>query len=372
MTNIKETNPIQPSCPDKVLAISIIPLFLLLVLVAGYMNLFPLKVESHTLIIISFILVVFTFFVRHNATFTACYIDRSSAHMENRLKMELDANALTIMRETKSTLNVKDFMEAYCKEIRNDHFARVATSIFPMLGILGTFIAIAISMPDFTVKDTNALDREISVLLSGIGTAFYASIYGITLSLIWTYFEKRGNTKIDKKLYNLERRYRTRIWRQVDLIKYEHMQSKLKDQQVVQTLKEIFNIDFIHTMNDQYLKNFMTIVTHATEGFSQVTKNMQVASQELRETLESIYDRREGVGTIDAIKNDIETFNENAREIRESMKHFDGSVEHTFDKIDNEVSQIVEKLTTFARMIAEQSTQISKISDQHKEENEKQ
>ncbi len=30
------------------------------------------------------------------------------------------------------------------------NFAKIGTSTFPMLGILGTFIAIAISMPDFT------------------------------------------------------------------------------------------------------------------------------------------------------------------------------------------------------------------------------
>ncbi len=56
------------------------------------------------------------------------------------------------------------------------NFAVVATSLFPMLGILGTFTAIAISMPDFSIDDMGSLDKQISILLSGIGTAFYASI----------------------------------------------------------------------------------------------------------------------------------------------------------------------------------------------------
>ena len=50
---------------------------------------------------------------------------------------------------------------------------------FPTLGILGTFISIALSMPDFTSNNIVALDSEITKLLSGVGTAFYVSIYGI-------------------------------------------------------------------------------------------------------------------------------------------------------------------------------------------------
>jgi flagellar motor component MotA len=99
--------------------------------------------------------------------------------MESDLQEALKENSLTIMGETKSTLEIETFINEYYKEIRNDNFAKVASSVFPMLGILGTFIAIALSMPDFTVKDLDALDQEISILLSGIGTAFYASIYGI-------------------------------------------------------------------------------------------------------------------------------------------------------------------------------------------------
>jgi uncharacterized membrane-anchored protein YhcB (DUF1043 family) len=219
--------------------------------------------------------------------------------MEESLQDELRANALTIMGKTKSTLHVNDFMAEYYKDIRNDNFARVAPSVFPMLGILGTFIAIAISMPDFTVKDLNALDQEISILLSGIGTAFYASIYGIALSLIWTYFEKRGATKVDKNIYDLEKLYDSRVWKKAELIKHEHMQSELKDQEIVQTLKETFNMDFIKELNEQYLKNFTAIVNSTTESFSQLSEHMRESSSELRDTLDRVHGREESVNAVE-------------------------------------------------------------------------
>ncbi len=351
------------SCFPHSFVIVLLPLLFIVGLVLGYMGVIPFKVELHTLIIISFIFVVFLFFVRHNANYAACHMKGSFLRMEEQLQSELRTNALTIMGKTKSTLHVKDFMEEYYKDIRNDNFARVASSVFPMLGILGTFIAIAISMPDFTVKDLDALDQEISVLLSGIGTAFYASIYGIGLSLIWTYFEKRGNTKVDKNLYDLEKLYDARVWKKAELLKHEHMQSELKDQEIVQTLKETFNMDFIKELNEQYLKHFTAIVNSTTESFSELNENMRETSAELRDTLDRVHDRQESVNAVESIKNNIEGFNSNAQHLQRSMERFDGTVDHTFTKIDGEMGQIIEKLSTFASLISEQNHMIIEKMD---------
>ena len=348
----------KSSCLPHALVILLVPFLFLLGLVLGYLGIIPLKVEIHTLVIVAFIFVVFIFFVKHNANYAACKMRGSFAPMEEALHSALRANALTIMGKTKSTLNVKEFIAEYYKDIRNDNFAKVAPSVFPMLGILGTFVAIALSMPDFTVKDLGALDREISVLLSGIGTAFYASIYGIMLSLIWTYFEKRGLSKVDKNIHDLEKLYDSRVWKKSEMIKHEHMQSELKDQEIVQTLKETFNMDFIRELNDQYLKNFTTIMSETTQNFTELTKQMQRASAELRETLDKVHSRQESVNAVSTIRDNIESFNENAKNLEKAMQRFDHTVDHTFEKIDTEVGQIVEKLSAFARIISEQNQMI--------------
>lgn len=178
------------------------------------------------------------------------------------------------------------------------------------------------------------------------------------LSLIWTYFEKSGNTKVDKNLYDLEKLYDSRVWKKAELIKHEHTQSELKDQEIVQTLKEMFNMDFIKELNEQYLKNFTVVVNDTTNSFTQLADHMQSASTELRITLNKVHDRQESVNAVSTMKENIEGFNSNAKNLQRSMERFDGTVEHTFDKIDSEVGQIVEKLSTFARIISEQNKMI--------------
>ena len=345
----------SPSCFSHSFTILLVPFLFLVGLCLAYLGFISLKVEAHTLGIVAFIFIVFAFFVKHNANYAVCHMKGSFSKMEEELHEALQQNALTIMGKTKSTLHVKEFISEYYQDIRNDNFARVAPSVFPMLGILGTFIAIALSMPDFTVKNTEGLDREISLLLSGIGTAFYASIYGIMLSLIWTYFEKRGMAKVDKQVYELEKLYGSRVWKKAELIKHEHMQAELKDQQIVQTLKETFNMDFITELNEQYLKNFTSIINETSQSFTKLTKHMQEASRELKTTLENLNSKKEGLDAISLMQNNIEGFNENAKSLQRSMERFDGSVEHTFESIDKELGSAVEKLSTFGHIISEQN-----------------
>ncbi len=52
------------------------------------------------------------------------------------------------------------------------------------------------------------LKAEITKLLGGVGTAFYVSIYGIFLSIWWTFFEKFGMSKFQQLSYKIKERYK--------------------------------------------------------------------------------------------------------------------------------------------------------------------
>jgi predicted nucleic acid-binding Zn-ribbon protein len=95
---------------------------------------------------------------------------------------------------------------------------------------------------------------------------------------------------------------------------------------------------------------------------------MREASAELRDTLNRVHNRQESVNAVETIKNNIEGFNQNAVNLQKSMERFDGTVDHTFTKIDSEMGQIVEKLSTFASLISEQNRMIIEKMDMFKED----
>lgn len=80
------------------------------------------------------------------------------------------------------------------------------------LGILGTFIGLTYGISDFQTNSTEEIKNSIQDLLSGMGTAFVSSIYGMLLSLVFTFFEKVQvnslHNSIHRLCYNLDKKFK--------------------------------------------------------------------------------------------------------------------------------------------------------------------
>jgi len=311
------------SCISNYIAITFLPTIFLMGIVLGFLGVIALKVELHSLLIISFIYIIFLFFVKHNANYIICKMRNESIELQKSLQKAIYDNSLTIGDKTKSTINIEDFINEYYKSFRNDNFASVASSLFPMLGILGTFTAIAISMPDFSISDTDTLDKQISILLSGIGTAFYASIFGIFLSIVWIYFEKRGLSKFDSDKLYLESLYKEYIWSDSELKKHEHIQYNLRDERLVSLLKETFSLEFIEKLNDRHMENFKTVMEQTNKNFTNVSTHLKLVLEELKETISRANVAQNALEANDRIEKNIQKFIGVADKLQDSLDKFE-------------------------------------------------
>jgi len=359
-------------CFLNYIVIALLPTLFAGGIILGYLNIISLKVDMHSVIIISIIYVIYLLFIQHNANFVICKMRNNSYHLQKELQKSIQNNSLTIGDKTKSTINISDYIRNYYKTFRNDNFASVAPSFFPMLGILGTFTAIAISMPDFSIKDSEALDSQISLLLSGIGTAFYASIFGIFLSIIWNYFEKRGLSKADYDNNQLENMYSEFIWTESELKRHEHMQHEMRDQKMIKALKDTFNLEFIQTLNERHLENFKIVIDETNKNFSNITTHMKMVSTDLKDTLSKIHHSKEALTATERIESNIKKFVTATDKLQDSIDRFDSSLENslniTFHKIDDELGDIIIKLGNFATSISEQNRVLQDtISKYHNE-----
>jgi methyl-accepting chemotaxis protein len=79
-------------------------------------------------------------------------------------------------------------------------------------GILGTFIGLTYGISNFQTGSTEEIKKSIEDLLSGMGTAFVSSIYGMLLSLVFTFFEKVQvnslHNSIHSLCYNLDKKFK--------------------------------------------------------------------------------------------------------------------------------------------------------------------
>ena len=354
--------PNNTNCSVNFIIISLIPVLFFAAMAAGYLNLLPLKISLFTLLYIGFILFVFLLFIRHNANYTVCKMKRAHLIMEEELKSELASKSLTLGQTSRSVLDIDTFLRDYYIGIRNDNFVSVASSVFPMMGILGTFIAMAISMPNFSASNTDTLDREISLLLSGVGSAFFASIYGILLSLVWTYFEKRGLSRIERYFESIKSLFQPDIWTSDDLLIHQYTQSELQDNKFIHALKETFNLEFATTLNERHLNHFKQIINETNQSFALISNRLETASIDLKETLSMIDGSTSAIEARNQIKEALDEFTQAANSLEKSTAVFssnmDRSLERTFDKIDNEIGDIVIKLADFATHVSLESREV--------------
>jgi biopolymer transport protein ExbB/TolQ/DNA-binding transcriptional MerR regulator len=358
-------------CLANYIVIALIPILFFLVMLLGYMQIIPLNIPIYGLGIIAFILFVFLLFIKHNANYSICKIRASHLKMEKVLEKKLDESALTIEGKTKSILDLKIFLNNYYDDVRNNNFAAVASSIFPMLGILGTFIAIALSMPNFSVEDTQALDHEISMLLNGVGSAFFASIYGILLSLIWTYFEKRGISKIEHYFNEVQKNYKKYLFSKEELTIYKYTQYDIKENRFIAALQETFNLDFIRQMNEHNLASFEKVTAQTTYNFHELTNKLKDVSHELTQTLQEMDRGEKALNAQNHIDKALVDFTVATRSFEKTTKLFstqlENSLDRTFDKIDSEIGEIVIKLADFATHVSLESSEVqNSIARYHK------
>lgn len=352
----------QANCSANFVVISAIPMLFFAFVALGYIGLIPLNISLYTLAILGFILFVFLLFISHNANYSICKMRSSRDILEAAIREKIATTSLTLSNKTKSILDLDTFLNTYYADVRNNNFVSVASSIFPMLGILGTFIAIAISMPNFSVKETAALDNEISLLLSGVGSAFFASIYGILLSLIWTYFEKRGLSKVDAYFKTIKRAFEHELYSKEELLIQKQTQHDVNEHKFVGALKEIFSLDFIESLNRVHVENFEKIMAETNQNFTNISKHLHRASIDLKEILSEVDKSQSAISARNHIDKSLVDFTVATRSFEKTTKLFsaelNNSLNLTFHKIDTEVGDIVIKLADFATHVSQESKEV--------------
>ncbi|WP_323597414.1 MotA/TolQ/ExbB proton channel family protein [Aliarcobacter butzleri] len=376
---------------SRIVTLLSVPIVLFIAVLLCYIGVFPLNVEIHSVILIGIILFIYLFFVKHNAYYVSCKFKTQYEDLAYNLKEYINNNLLTIGETTKANGSVDDFLQDYTSNIRNTNLSTIASGIFPTLGILGTFISIALSMPDFTAGTTQALESEITVLLGGVGTAFYVSIYGIFLSIWWIFFEKFGMSRFDHDSFVIKESTKSFFWTKID-IESIHIKSNLDNfTKMSNVFNQLTSSDILETINnsierrfkalDELLNKELILSSKLDENIQMLNsmskdisstlnsfekqKNLYTLSAELlnaniiklnshmdnlsSENLKSIYTNI--VKSIETMKNDMEKiewkFKKEIDEYDEKITH---KLQNSLELIDVETSKIVKDLSEFKEL----------------------
>ncbi|MCR4942851.1 MAG: hypothetical protein K5978_08715 [Campylobacter sp.] len=265
-TSSNEQNFGSPLTYFKIVAL---PILIFILLVLGFLKLIPFKVGLQTIIISGFILLIALFFARHNAYLAFAKLEQKSDEFKLCLKNFIMSHLLDIAGTQKSNVKFDEFFDDYVVVLRNDHAANIAAACFALLGILGTFISIALSLPSFSSNNAIGLEKEIASLLSGVGTAFYISIFGIFLSLWWIFFEKIGQAKFDIFYREQKAKSREFFW-QKDELEQRFMQMTARHFEDIRTV-------FARISDEEFFTNLDRVIGNKFDSY----KSLQALEQKI-------------------------------------------------------------------------------------------
>ena len=256
LKNLASLETKKKHCFFVYLKIITLPSLAYLYFLLGFIGVLHFQVGVHSIVLIGLIYLVALIFAKHNGEFGSCYFRRYINEFRVELDEYIKKNLMRIGEEVKSNASFENFIDEYSKRIRNDNYASIGASLFPTMGILGTFISIALTLPNFSSQTAGALEHEISLLLSGVGTAFYVSIYGILLSLWWIFFEKRGLSRFDRDLELIKEESSSLFWTKEE-IEHAYMRENLHNfEKIGKMFERLSTNDFFERLSQSIESKF--------------------------------------------------------------------------------------------------------------------
>ncbi len=342
-------------CGLRLVWLVLVPLFLFLFSIAGFIGIVNFNIKIHSVVMMGTIFIIYLFFMRHNAYFAACSFRKNFMGVKNQLIVYMNKNLLSIAGVEKTNASFDDFLADMSKTLRNENFSSVAAGVFPTLGILGTFISIAVSMPDFSVQTSQLLEEEISKLLGGVGTAFYVSIYGIFLSLWWIFFEKTGTSRFQNDVHKIKESTKNFFWGKEEIEQTYFKKSMENFEKLNSVFDAISSEDFITSMNKtlaQRVSIFEKIIEHEQDATIKVSKILEQALHQQ----ESVVQRQQRLG--DTLKIIVEKFELFVMNLEEQNIHFNKSN----NLLKAEFSQVTLIAETLSKSTLKLSESLSNVS----------
>ncbi len=180
---------------------------------------------------------------------------------------------LTFLHKTNSPTDIGDYIGEY--EINNYTHRRLVEmvpDILTSLGILGTFVGLVIGLRGFNPTSYEAMSGSVETLIRGIKVAFATSIYGLSLSLAYSYWLRGTLTAVSETLDRFLDAYYTCVVPPTDATAMNHIianqnsQTKLMQQmqkdlakEVAQSLSNSIQPTVQHL--DQTMDEFTDVVT---------------------------------------------------------------------------------------------------------------
>ena len=190
---------------------------------------------------------------------------------------------LTFLHKTNSPTDIGDYIGEY--EINNYTHRRLiemVPDILTSLGILGTFMGLVLGLRGFNPASYEAMSSSVESLIDGIKVAFVTSIYGLSLSLAFSYWLRGTLTSVSESLDRFLDAYYTSVVPPTDATAMNHI---IANQNSQPRLMQQMQKDLAKEVAQSLSTSIAPMVAHLDKTMDEFTDAVTMNQEKLLENI---------------------------------------------------------------------------------------
>jgi len=249
------------------------------------------------------------------------------------LDKKMDDFVDSISRTEEGIAEVEDFVNIDDVDVHiHKRLLEMAPDIFTSLGILGTFIGLVWGLKNFQPTDYEVMTNSVSALVDGIKVAFLTSIYGVALSVVYTFGMKSGYSSMSQAMQDFLDRFHALVLPTAENESWNLLVSSQKTQtEAMKQMAEQFSVQMADSFEKVITPTFQKMNDSLDVLTASVTKGQQDA---IREILDSFLSEMHG-----SFQLQFEDFNDALVELKKAQKD---NTEYTSELYKTMSSQLSE------------------------------
>ena len=281
------------------------------------------------------------------------------AFIENQdMKEHYEAYCEAYRRKSAAGCNITDFLNFdQLTENLSVRFCQILPGLMTAMGILGTFLGLAIGLTNFDFSSSQSLGESIQVFISGINIAFYTSIYGILISIYMNSFYNSVEERFEEKLMKLEKCFDKLGMNQSE----QSMWARLYEEERSQTRS-------LDQLNKEFASHLADVLgERLSKSFNMTNSNIQNLMGQIHERENSALEQMAG--------SFLKNLNSSIQSDYASMAETVGNLEKNFQTLGESVGylsqwqkEMTDEIRKFVAEVSESNRRMEELTVQNMEQ----
>ena len=274
------------------------------------------------------------------------------------MKEQYEAYCEAYRRKGAAECSITDFFNFdQLTENLSLRFCQILPGLMTAMGILGTFLGLAIGLTNFDFSSSKSLGESIQVFISGINIAFYTSIYGIVIYIYMNSFYNSVEERFEEKLMKLEKCFDKLGMNQSE----QSMWARLYEEERTQTRS-------LDQLNKEFAGNLADVLgERLSKSFNATNSNIQNLMGQIHE--------RENTAMEQMVGSFLKNLNRSIESDYAAMAETVGNLEKNFQTLGESVGylsqwqkEMTDEIRKFVAEVSESNRRMEELTVQNMEQ----